>query len=136
MFTRASLRYYAATNLLVVLGVAVAVAVLGGALLVGASVRESLRQIALGRLGATEAIVSSPTFFRTALADDVMATAPTVKTVPLIVAGGAVSHDESKRAAGRVAVYGIDDSFFIFHNRDAFPSSTSRGAFVSEALAD
>ena len=52
------------------LGVAVAVAVLAGALLVGASVRESLRQIALGRLGATDVVVTSPTFFRTALADD------------------------------------------------------------------
>ncbi len=54
MLTRASLRYYAATNALVVLGVAVAVAVLAGALLVGASVRESLKQIALGRLGHTD----------------------------------------------------------------------------------
>ena len=35
MLTRASLRYYAGTNALVVLGVAVAVAVLSGALLVG-----------------------------------------------------------------------------------------------------
>ena len=71
MLTRASLRYYAATNALVVLGVAVAVAVLAGALLVGASVRESLKQIALGRLGATDVVVSSPTFFRTALAEDI-----------------------------------------------------------------
>ena len=69
---RASLRYYAATNALVVLGVAVAVAVLAGALLVGASVRESLRQLALGRLGATDAVVTAPTFFRAALADDVL----------------------------------------------------------------
>src|SRR5215207_9956259 len=106
MLTKASLRYYAATNALVVLGVAVAVAVLGGALLVGASVRESLKQIALGRLGATDALVTSPTFFRTALADEIGAVA-----APLIVAGGAVAHEESKRTAGRVAVYVIDDRF-------------------------
>jgi hypothetical protein len=49
-----------------------AVAVLAGALLVGASVRESLKQIALGRLGNTDVVVSSPTFFRTALADNVI----------------------------------------------------------------
>ena len=94
MLTRASLRYYAATNALVVLGVAVAVAVLAGALLVGASVRESLRQIALGRLGNTGAIVSSPTFFRTALADDLIAKHPALKAAPLIAVGGAVSHQE------------------------------------------
>ena len=70
MLTRASLRFYAATNAMVVLGVAVAVAVLAGALLVGASVRDSLRELALGRLGATDVVVTSPTFFRAALADE------------------------------------------------------------------
>src|SRR5690349_20139944 len=99
MLTKASLRYYAPTNALVVLGVAVAVAVLAGALLVGASVRESLKQIALGRLGATAVVIASPTFFRTALADRIAGSAP------VIVAGGAVSHEESKRSAGRVMVY-------------------------------
>ncbi len=69
MLARASLRYFKATNAMVVLGVAVAVAVLAGALLVGASVRESLRQIALGRLGATEVVVTAPIPFRAALAD-------------------------------------------------------------------
>ena len=69
MLARASLRYFKATNAMVILGVAVAVAVLAGALLVGASVRESLRQIALGRLGATEVVVTAPIPFRTALAD-------------------------------------------------------------------
>src|SRR6185503_16308815 len=80
MLTRASLRYYAGTNALVVLGVAVAVAVLAGALLVGESVRESLRQIALARLGNVDAIVTAPTFFRTALAYDVAARSPSLMT--------------------------------------------------------
>ena len=144
MLTRASLRYYAATNSLVVLGVAVAVAVLAGALLVGASVRESLKQIALGRLGNTEVVVSSPTFFRTALADDVIAKTPSLKAAPLIVAGGAVSHDESKRSAGRVMVYGVDDRFgeVQFRQLDGvasvmaeFPRVSGREALISEALA-
>jgi len=134
MLTRASLRYYAGTNALVVLGVAVAVAVLAGALLVGESVRESLRQLALARLGNVDAIVTAPTFFRTALAADVAARS-SIKVASLIVAGGAVTHDDSKRSAGRVAVYGIDDPFFVFHGFNSFPSLTGRGAFVSEALA-
>ena len=133
MLTRASLRYYAATNVLVVLGVAVAVAVLAGALVVGASVRESLKQIALGRLGVADTVVSSPTFFRTALADDVIAKAPAVKAAPLIVAGGAVSHDESKRSAGRVMVYGIDDRFGQFQGSQL--ALTGREGAISEALA-
>jgi len=129
---RASLRYYAGTNALVVLGVAVAVAVLGGALLVGASVRESLKQIALGRLGATDAIVTSPTFFRTALADDLAGNG--VSSTPLIGAGGAVSHEESQRTAGRVQVYGIDERFGRFHGVTDL-TITGREALISSALA-
>jgi putative ABC transport system permease protein len=143
MLTRASLRYYAGTNALVVLGVAVAVAVLAGALLVGASVRESLRQIALGRLGQVEVIVNSPTFFRTALAADVLAGSPdrVSGVAPLIVAGGAVAHEESKRSAGRVAVYGVDERFGRFHFRDSQQGAAAtfalsgRETLISEALA-
>ena len=129
MLTQAGLRYYKGTNAMVVLGVAVAVAVLAGALLVGASVRESLRQIALGRLGATEVVVTAPTFFRTALADDLRTPA-----APLIVVGGAVAHDDSKRSAGRVMVYGIDERFGTFHGVDGL-TLEGREAFISPALA-
>ena len=138
MLTRASLRYYAATNALVVLGVAVAVAVLAGALLVGESVRESLKQIALGRLGNTDVVVSSPTFFRTALADDIARNQEPGtgnRVAPVIVAAGAVSNDDSKRSAGRVMVYGVDERFFNFHSRHPAPSLTGRKAQISEALA-
>lgn len=143
MLTRASLRYYAGTNALVVLGVAVAVAVLAGALLVGESVRESLRQLALGRLGQTDAVVTAPTFFRTLLANDIAAHSPAISVAPLIVAGGAVTHDESKRSAGRVAVYGVKDSFGQFHGipsrgvagEAVFPEISGRDALISEALA-
>jgi ABC-type lipoprotein release transport system permease subunit len=140
MLTTASLRYYAATNTMVVLGVAVAVAVLAGALLVGESVRESLREIALSRLGATDAVVTSPTFFRAALADDLTApaaqpsSAPVRSAAPVIVFGGAAVHDESKRTAGQVMVYGIDHRFGRFHRLDGFDVS-GREALISAALA-
>jgi putative ABC transport system permease protein len=143
MLTRASLRHYAGTNALVVLGVAVAVAVLAGALLVGESVRESLRRIALGRLGHTDVVVNAPTFFRTALADDVLKTGGerVSGVAPVIVAGGAVAHEESKRSAGRVAVYGVDERFGRFQFRqpgEGDPATfglTGRDALISEALA-
>ena len=50
-------RFYWRTNLAVTLGVAAAVAVLAGALVVGDSVRDSLRDIALGRLGHTDQVL-------------------------------------------------------------------------------
>ena len=62
------LTYYWRTNLAVVLGVATAVAVLAGALLVGDSVRGSLRDLVVGRLGRTDYVVASSGFFREQLA--------------------------------------------------------------------
>jgi ABC-type lipoprotein release transport system permease subunit len=136
MLTRASLRFYAATNAMVVLGVAVAVAVLAGALLVGSSVRNSLRDLALSRLGATDLVITSPTFFRAALADDLVARAsPRLRSAaPMIVFNGAVVHDESKRTAGRVSVYGIDERFGRFHGV-ANLGVSGREALLSPALA-
>ena len=63
-----SLTYYWRTNVAVVAGVATAVAVLAGALLVGDSVRGSLRDLVTERLGRTDHIVVSNEFFREQLA--------------------------------------------------------------------
>ena len=72
---RRGIIYYWRTNAAVVLGVATAVAVLAGALLVGDSVRGSLRDLVLQRLGRTDRIVMSSGFFREALAGDLQADA-------------------------------------------------------------
>src|SRR5216110_907704 len=63
------LTYYWRTNVAVVAGVATAVAVLAGALLVGDSVRGSLRDLVLQRLGRTDRVLVSSGFFREALPD-------------------------------------------------------------------
>ncbi len=55
-----SLRHFWRTHLAVVAGVAVAVAVLAGALLVGDSVRASLRGLVDERLGRTAVVVTEP----------------------------------------------------------------------------
>src|SRR3989338_2948706 len=67
------LTYYWRTNTAVVFGVGTAVAVLAGALLVGDSVRGSLRDLILQRLGKTDQIVTSSGFLREQLADDLRA---------------------------------------------------------------
>ena len=66
-----NLAYYWRTNLAVVFGVAAAVAVLAGALVVGESVRASLRELFLQRLGKTDHAVASVSFFREQLAADI-----------------------------------------------------------------
>src|SRR5262249_59624592 len=65
-----NLPHYWRTNLAVIFGVATAVAVLAGALLVGDSVRASLRDLALARLGHADLVVTASGFFRERLADD------------------------------------------------------------------
>jgi putative ABC transport system permease protein len=63
-----NLAWYWRTNLAVLLGVATAAGVLGGALLVGDSVRASLRDLVLARLGNTDYVVARNGFFREDLA--------------------------------------------------------------------
>jgi len=126
---RRSATYHWRTNVAVLLGVAAAVAVLGGALLVGDSVRGSLRDIALSRLGKTDVVLSSASFFREAAGDDLRG-ALGVPAVPLIVASGFVTHEPSGRRAGSVTIYGVDDRFWTFHG-----VTPPTGPAVSAALA-
>src|SRR5436190_19547071 len=104
---RSSLRHYWRTHAAVVFGVATAVAVLAGSLVVGESVRASLARMALGRLGRIAAAVSSPRFFREDLAG-----AASPAAVPLVALQGAVTAAEGGRRAGEVLVYGVDARFF------------------------
>ncbi|HXW05641.1 MAG TPA: ABC transporter permease [Vicinamibacterales bacterium] len=119
------------TNLAVVCGVAAAVSVLAGALLVGDSVRGSLREIALGRLGRTDTVVSSTGFFRDGIQDDVRGALGAAATAPLVVANGFVTHEPSGRQAGTVLVYGVDERFWRFHGLEP----PGGDVFVSPPLA-
>ena len=127
-----SLRHYRRTNLAVIAGVACAVAVLAGALLVGDSVRGSLRAIAGARLGNADVIVTSETFFREQLSGALSTS--TQHSAPMIVLPGAVSHESSGRKASKVAVYGVDERFFAFHGVAPVALGV-RSARLSEALA-
>src|SRR5580698_6041184 len=125
---RRSLVYYWRTNLAVILGVATAVAVLSGALLVGDSVRASLRDLALLRLGKTQAVLSGAQFFREQLA------AESPGSVPLILMQGIVTNEATGRHESKIAVYGVDDRFFEFNGYNQRAPSGSE-AQLTPALA-
>ena len=132
------LTYYWRTNVAVVIGVATAVAVLAGALLVGDSVRGSLRDLVLQRLGRTDLVVASIGFFREALADDVRQ-AQAFRTTfrdatPLVIVPGFVTAQESGRRVGDVRVYGVDERFWAFHGVPR-EGPADRDAFLSPVLA-
>src|SRR3982751_2586226 len=63
-----NLRYFRAANLATVAGMAVATAVLTGALMVGDSVRGSLRDLAEARLGVVDHVMVSPRLLPQSLA--------------------------------------------------------------------
>jgi putative ABC transport system permease protein len=127
-----SLAYYWQTNLVVVLGVAIAVSVLAGALLIGASVRGSLRDLSSQRLGKTDDLISSANFFREQLAADLE---PAGATCPMIALEGVVVHESSKRRAGGVRVYGVDERFWKFNGVAGVTAPENRNAYVSQSLA-
>ncbi len=135
-----SLTYYWQTNLVVVLGVAIAVSVLAGALLIGESVRGSLRDLSSRRLGKTDDLISSSGFFREQLAADLEQRGQFVAdgigvTVPLIALEGVVVHEPSKRRAGGVKVYGVDQRFWTFNGVAGVDAPQNRTTLVSQSLA-
>ncbi len=149
---RRNLAHYWRTNAAVVAGVAVAVAVLSGALLVGQSVRASLRALALQRLGATEYVVSADRFFREDLAAGIVASdggsrrapqpaAPATgparlgASCPIIAAQGTVVHERTGRRAYDVNVYGVDERFWKLHGVSVRMNGASRNALVGSTLA-
>lgn len=117
-----SLRYYWRSNVAVVLTAAVATSVLTGALMVGDSVRGSLRQLTLDRLGGIDHALLGAGFFREALRDELAAygqfSARYGPVSAAILMQGSVVEPESGRRAARVNVQGIDDEFTAF-----FPGS-------------
>ncbi|PYR60824.1 MAG: hypothetical protein DMF91_11290 [Acidobacteria bacterium] len=128
--------FYWRTNAAVVLGVATAVAVLAGALLVGDSVRGSLRDLVLQRIGRTDRVVDSSGFFREALADDLRADAAFSASFsaicPVIVVQGLVSDQATGVRTSRAQVYGVDERFWKFHEHEG---RDSPDAFLSRAVA-
>ncbi|HEU4597363.1 MAG TPA: ABC transporter permease, partial [Pyrinomonadaceae bacterium] len=140
-----NLAYYWRTNVAVVLGVGAAVAVLAGALVVGESVRASLRELFLQRLGSTEqVVVSAGGFFREQLAAEVEAEAAHSEAglgavCPVVFIEGTATHEASGRRGTRVQVYGVDERFWQFHGRGAeAEKATPRGdeVLLSAALAE
>src|SRR5271157_3901142 len=118
-----SLRFYASSHLGTLLGVIVASAVLVGALAVGDSVRESLREMALARIGRVSfALAPTDRFFRAALADDMRSGISNgLAAAVLQLPGTAATPDESARA-NQVQVLGIDEHFSALAQEPSAPA--------------
>lgn len=125
-FILRSLTYHVRMHLAVALGVASATAVLTGALVVGDSVRGSLRHLALDRLGMMDEVLLADRFFRAEMAGEITnvtgrQTAPAILlpsvTAEVVLPGG------NRRASG-VMLVGCDEAFWRFDTSPAGPKKT------------
>ena len=114
----ASLWFHWRTNLAVACGVATGAAVLNGALLVGDSMRGSLRHLTLDRLGRIDEALVSDHFFRAAVADQLAAkpgsAAGTAIAAPAILLRVSLesADPQSPSRANRVELVGCDGRFW------------------------
>ncbi|HEY0456101.1 MAG TPA: ABC transporter permease [Verrucomicrobiae bacterium] len=102
-----SLRFHARSHLGVVLGAIIGSAAMIGALVLGDSVRGSLRDLALARLGnITTALSGNDRFFRAALADEL---STNFRCAPILEISGTAASEDGTARANQIHVLGIDD---------------------------
>src|SRR5271155_4382897 len=106
-----NLVYHWRGNSAVILGVVVGTAVLTGALLVGDSLRGSLRDLALRRLGWIDEAMTAPRFFRAALAGEIHADKVSPAILLQATAATAAQPGALPRMARHVLVAGVDETF-------------------------
>lgn len=133
-----NLRFHWRGNAAVFLGVAVGTAVLTGALLVGDSLRGSLRDLALRQLGWVHQALLSGRFFREELANSLLVN----ETSPALVLQGSAASGTGKSGnrAGKVVILGVDERFWQAGGitppvGGAFWNSADDGVVINSALA-
>lgn len=119
-----SLRYYARGNFAVLLGSAVGAAVLAGALLVGDSLKGSLRDRSDRQLNGTQFVMAPGRFFRSQIAETLPG-----NVLPVLQLQGTVR--SSTNRVGKVNVLGVDSRFL---QSEQFPPNND--VVLSHALAE
>jgi len=137
-----SATYHWRMNFSVALGVAVAGTALTGALLVGDSMRQSLRDVALDRLGNVDYALVAQRFLTERVASAAADKAPDDFTPDrvaglILQTGGATNTDSGAHAEG-VTLLGIREDFWKLGSTrfDAVSGLPPRSAVINQALAD
>lgn len=114
-FSWNSLKHFWQIHVIVALCTAVATGVLAGALIVGDSVRGSLRNLTTERLGAIQYALLADHFFQPDLLDR-------QNKVPAILLNGTVVAPQTQTRASKVNILGVTDDFFTFWQEDTAPN--------------
>lgn len=134
-----SLAYYWRTHLGTALGALLGAAVIAGALFVGDSVKETLHQQALARIGKIEAAILSGDHFVQLASPPLIATpereALTAATVPVLLLRGSVSRPDGKARIQRAQVAGVDAGFWALSPGGVAPPGAEEGIVLNESAA-
>ena len=114
-FSWNSLKHFWQIHVIVALCTAVATGVLAGALVVGDSVRGSLRNLTTERLGAIQHALLADHFFHPDLLNR-------ENRVPAILLNGTVVVPQTRARASKVNIVGVTDGFFKFWEEAAPPN--------------
>jgi len=129
-----SLLFYRKQQMAVLAGTILSTAVLTGALIIGDSVKDSLKQMVDLRLGkAKYALVTGDRFVRSKLAHD-LANSLEVPVSPLLAVEGITVNNENNGRINRTKIYGIENSFWQFSSAGSFELSEDEG-LISENIA-
>lgn len=138
-----SLRFYWRTHLALCLGVIVGTAVLSGALVVGDSVRRSLQNLTLERLGDVDHALISQRFVTEDLADDLMQVPAVAEEIsamaPVLSMQGGLEAGEidHRRRVGQVSVWGVDDRFWqFFESAVDVPAENENDVVINRRVAE
>ncbi len=127
----ASTRHYWRTHLGVILGAALATLVLTGSLLVGDSVKATLRRQALARVGRADvAMMSGDRFFRAALADAI-----DPEAAPLLMLRATVARADGMARVNAAQLLGVDARFWKLSPAGAALALPDDGAALNARLA-
>ncbi|MDE0323685.1 MAG: FtsX-like permease family protein [Candidatus Poribacteria bacterium] len=110
-----SFKYFWQIHLTVALCTAVATGVLAGALIVGDSVRGSLRNLTTERLGTIQHALLADHFFQPDLLDR-------QDKVPAVLLNGTIVAPQTQTRASKVNILGVTENFFTFWDAKTAPN--------------
>ncbi len=126
-----SLRFFRKQQLALLAGTILSTAVLTGALIIGDSVKHSLRELVDFRLGKTRfALVSGDRFVSTELSKSLSENLK-VKSAALLIVPGIAINPETNSRINSIQVLGIDSSFWQF-SKNKLTELTDDEAIISE----
>ena len=142
-FILASLRYHRRIQLAVAAGVVIATAVITGALLVGDSVRGSLRDLALEGLGQIDTVLIAEQPFREALTDELLSDDEFKqhfdRAAPLLMVPGTLTTAGSKKSARRatqLSILGHDERFWQLDEDPPALKLANNECAITQTVAD